>query len=183
MLVWWRMIQWYVFQSKARKERLLCEQLRVRRIETFFPCIRVCSVNPRAQRMKPYFPGYVFGRVDLETTGNSIVDWIPGAIGIVNFGGEPVSISEHLINTLRQHLEKINVSESAVADRYRPGDVVTIHAGPFTGYEAIFNAHLPGRDRVVVLLKMLQGSQIRVELSIEQITVRKSSAYYAVRKF
>jgi transcription antitermination factor NusG len=177
------MIHWYAFQSKTQKEGLLCEQLHLRQIETFFPCIRVRPVNPRARKTKPYFPGYVFGRVDLEKAGKSILDWIPGAIGIVNFGGEPASVSDHLIHILQQHLERINASTSEIAEKFQQGDIVTIQGGPFAGYEAIFNARLPARDRVEVLLKMLQGSQIRVELSIEQITLRKSSSVLAVRKF
>ncbi len=177
------MIQWYAFQSKPQKEQLVCEQLRIRKIETFFPHIRIRPVNPRARRIKAYFPGYVFGYVDLEVMGRSLLDWIPGAIGIVNFGGEPISISANLINTLRQHLEAINASENAEPERFQPGDVVTIHRWPFAGYEAIFNARLPGRDRVEVLLKILQSSPMRVELSIEQISLRKPSSFLTVKKF
>ena len=177
------MIHWYAFQSKTRKEQLLCEQLRVRQIETFFPCIRLKPVNPRARRIKPYFPGYVFGRVDLQTTGRLDLDWLPGAVGIVDFGGEPVSVPDHFINALRQHLEKINVAENGTQQKFHRGDVITIHGGPFNGYEAIFNARLPGRDRVEVLLKMLHGSHLRVELSIEQIALRKSSSLLKIEKF
>jgi transcription elongation factor/antiterminator RfaH len=171
------MIYWYAFQSKTQKERLLCEQLRLRQIETFLPCIRVRPVNPRARKVKPYFPGYVFGQVDLEKIGKSILDWIPGAIGIVNFGGEPVSVSDHLIHALKQHLEAINAATNDLPEKFQQGDRVTIQGGPFAGYEAIFNARLPGRDRVEVLLKMLQGSaQLRLELSVEQITPRQSAS-------
>lgn len=166
------MIQWYAFQSKARKEQMLCEQLRIREIDTFFPYLHVQPVNPRASKVKPYFPGYVFGRIDLEHVGRSILDWIPGGVGIVSFGGEPAPVSDHLINTLHRHLETINAVKSDVSKRFRPGDVVAIHGGPFAGYEAIFDTSLPGRDRVELLLKILQGSQIRIELPIEQIASR-----------
>jgi transcription antitermination factor NusG len=173
------MIQWYAFQSKTQKEGLLCEQLHMRGIETFFPYIRVRPVNPRARKIKPYFPGYMFGHVDLEKAGKSILEWIPGAVGIVNFGGEPVSVSDQLIHILKQHLEKINTSASEWREKFRQGDVVTIQGGPFAGYEAIFNVHLPARDRVQVLLKMLQGSQMRLELSIEQISLRESTSIHS----
>jgi transcriptional antiterminator RfaH len=169
------MIQWYAFQSKTQKEQMLCEQLRIREIDTFFPYLRVQPVNPRAHKVKPYFPGYVFGRIDLEHVGRSILDWIPGGIGIVSFGGEPAPVSDHLINTLHRHLETINAVKNEVAKRFRPGDVVAIHRGPFAGYEAIFDASLPGRDRVELLLKVLQGSEIRVELPIEQISLPSGS--------
>jgi transcription antitermination factor NusG len=163
------MLQWYIFQSKARKEDLLCEQLRIRDIETFFPRLHVQPVNPRSRKIRPYFPGYVFGRVDLDEVGRSLLDWIPGAIGIVNFGGEPAPVPDHLVAALREHLVLVNASSRKASEKYRPGDVVAIRGGPFAGYEAIFDVHLPGRDRVEVLLKLLKGQQIRVELPAKDI--------------
>lgn len=165
------MLQWYIFQSKSRKEDLLCEQLRLREIESFFPVLRVKPVNPRARKVKPYFPGYVFGKLDLSDVGRSLVDWIPGAIGLVSFGGDPASVPDHFINTLREHLDRINAQAQA-ASQYKSGDVVAIREGAFAGYEAIFDVQLPGRDRVEVLLKMLQGYHLRVELPADQITLK-----------
>src|SRR5829696_3115649 len=150
------MLHWYVFQSKPRKERFLCEQLRLRHIETFFPCIRMRPAKPRIPKFQAYFPGYVFGHVDLEAYGRSILEWIPGAIKIVNFGGEPVPVQDYLINTLRQHLESINTIDTKESNNFHHGDVVGIHGGPFDGFEGIFNTRLPGRDRVEVLLRMLE---------------------------
>jgi transcription antitermination factor NusG len=163
------MLHWYAFQSKARKEQLVYEQLRIRQIETFFPKIRVRPINSRLEKIQPYFPGYVFGHLDLDTSNRSLLDWLPGAVGIVNFGGEPVPVPDHLIHVLRQHLETVNASDTEISKKFQRGDVVTIRGGPFAGYSGIFNSRLPGRDRVEVLLKMLQGSYMRVELSIEQI--------------
>ena len=170
------MLTWYIFQSKTRKEDLLCEQLRIRDIEIFFPRLRVQPVNPRARKVKPYFPGYVFGRLDLDQVGRSMADWIPGALGLVSFGGEPAAVPDHLVTTLRQHLEVINAANNPDALRYQPGDIVAIHSGPFSGYEAVFDVHLPGRDRVEVLLKMIQGYQLRVELPLNLISLRIASS-------
>lgn len=169
------MLQWYIFQSKSRKEDLLREQLRLREIETFFPVLRVKPVNPRARKVKPYFPGYVFGKLDLGDVGRSLIDWIPGAIGLVSFGGDPASVPDHFINTLREHLDRINAHAQATS-QYKPGDVVAIREGAFAGYEAIFDVQLPGRDRVEVLLKMLQGYHLRVELPVDQITLKDKSS-------
>lgn len=166
------MMNWYIFQSKTRKEDLLCEQLRIREIETFFPALQVQPVNPRSRKIRPYFPGYVFGRMDPDEVGRSILDWIPGAVGIVNFGGDPAPVPDHLVAALREHLELVNASSRKASAQYQSGDVVAIHGGPFSGYEAIFDVHLPGRDRVEVLLKMIQGYQIRVELPVKLIGLK-----------
>jgi transcriptional antiterminator RfaH len=120
--------------------------------------------------------------VDLEEVGRSILDWIPGAIGIVSLGGEPASVPDHLISALQQHLETIKASNNELPETLRPGEPVVIQGGPFAGYEAIFNARLSGRKRVEVLLKMLQGSQIRVQLSIEQISSSASASSSKVKK-
>jgi len=176
------MMHWYAIQSKSQKEDLVCEQLRLRNIQTFFPRIRVQPVNPRARKIKPYFPGYVFGHVDLDHVGKSFLDWVPGTIGIVNFGGEPTPVSDHLIETLRQHLESVNASASKLSERFQSGDVVAIQTGVFAGYEAIFDTRLPGRDRVEVLLHMLQGHQLRVQLSVEQITLRKAASHFVMAR-
>ncbi|PIU33441.1 transcription/translation regulatory transformer protein RfaH, partial [Candidatus Shapirobacteria bacterium CG07_land_8_20_14_0_80_39_12] len=60
---------WYVLHSKPNKEELLWEQLNIRKVETFYPRIRVQTVNPRARKVKAYFPGYVFVHVDLKEIG------------------------------------------------------------------------------------------------------------------
>lgn len=166
------MLHWYIFQSKSRKEDLLCEQLRLRDIEIFFPALRVKPVNPRSRKIKPYFPGYVFGRIDLTESGQSILQWIPGAVGLVSFGGDPAPVPDELVTTLRHHLDTINESNGKVSEKFRSGDLVAIHGGPFAGYEAIFDIHLPGRDRVEVLLKLLRGYQVRVELPTDLISLK-----------
>ena len=93
----------------------------------------------------------------------------------MSFGGEPVPVPDHLINMLREFLETINATKSKLSERFQLGDFVTIREGPFAGYEAIFNSHLPGRDRVEVLLNLLQGPQIRVQLPVDQIALNDPS--------
>ena len=80
---------WYVLHSKLHKEELLAEQLELRRIETFAPHIRVQVVNPRARKVRAYFPGYLFVHVDLEHMGLSALQYVPGSAGMISFGGEP----------------------------------------------------------------------------------------------
>jgi len=170
------MLNWYVFQSKTRKESFLCEQLHLRHIENFFPCIRMQPAKSNVKKLQPYFPGYVFGRVDLEAIGRSALEWLPGAIRIVNFGGDPVSVQDQLIQVLKQHVDRINRSAVNRSNLFQQGDLVSIKDGPLAGYEGIFNTHLPGRDRAEVLLRMLEGSQLRVELSIEYIAPLKTQS-------
>lgn len=151
------------------KESLLCEQLSLRGIECYYPHIRVQPVNPRSRKVRAYFPGYVFGHMDLEETGPSTLQWIPGAIGIVSFDGTPSSVPGNLIAAIRRHVDEINAAGGEHLAGLKPGETLLIQGGPFDGYEAIFDARLPGSERVRVLLKLLQRRQLRVELPASQI--------------
>jgi transcriptional antiterminator RfaH len=155
---------WYVLHSKPNKEELLWEQLNIRKVETFYPRIRVQTVNPRARKVKAYFPGYVFIHVDLEETALSTLQWMPGATGFVSFDSQPSMVPEALVQAIQKKVETINAAGGEIFDGLKPGDLVEIRSGPFAGYEAIFDARLPGRERVRVLLKLLQGRSAKMEV-------------------
>ena len=165
--------QWYALQSKPMKEFLLFEQLNLRCIESYFPYIRVRPVNPRARKLRAYFPGYVFGRLDLEQTSISTLQWIPGTLGIVSFDGVPSYVPDNLIGAIRRRVDEINAAGGELLRRLKTGDPLTIQDGPFRGFEAIFDAHTSGEERVRVLLKLLNRKQIPLELSVEQIRIKK----------
>ena len=155
---------WYALRSKPHKENMLFGQLKAHGIETYFPVLRVKPVNPRSRKERPYFPGYVFIHVDLAEQGFTSLNLLPGASGLVAFGGEPGAIPDQLIDAIRQHVEKINRAGGERLAGLKKGDRVQIESGPFAGYEAIFDASLVGSERVRVLLQLMQGRAMRVEM-------------------
>jgi len=164
---------WYILQSKPRKEEFLCDQLLAHRFDAFCPHIRVQPVNPRARKVKPYFPGYVFVHTDLKQSNLSTLQWMPGARGFVAFGGEPAYVPENLIGAIRKRVDRINARGGKLPEGIKTGETVTIRDGPFTGYEAIFDTHLSGIARVRVLLKVLQDRQVPLELSLRQVELKR----------
>lgn len=165
--------QWYALHSKPMKEALLWEQLRLQQIECYYPCIRVQPLSAHARRMKPYFPGYIFGHVDLDHINLSTLQWMPGASGIVSFGGIPASVPDNVVAAIRRRVEEINAAGGELFHDLKPGDTVTIQDGPFSGYDAIFDARLSGEERVRVFLKLLNRQQLPLELSSRQIQRKK----------
>ena len=164
---------WYVLRSKPRKEEFLSEQLESRRIDTYCPRIRVQVANPRARKVRPYFPGYVFVHADIQQTGLSAFQYIPGAAGLVAFGGEAAHVPDNLMNAIRLRVDEINAAGGELFDALKSGDTVVIHSGLFAGYEAIFDARLPGSDRVRVLLKLLRSRRLPLDLPAGQIRPKK----------
>jgi transcriptional antiterminator RfaH len=160
---------WYVLHSKPHKEKMLAEQLELRRIETFAPRIRVQVVNPRSHKVRPYFPGYIFVRADLEEMGLSALQFVPGSAGLITFGGAPASVPEGLIHAIRQRVEEINSAGGELFEALKSGETVLVHSGPFAGYEAIFDGRLPATERVKVLLKLLRNRKMLIELPVGYI--------------
>jgi len=166
-------IRWYALHSKPNHENLLWEQLTLREIEAFLPCITVKPVNPRARKIRPIFPGYVFVHFDISQHGESMLQWIPGASGLVKFGNDIGYIPDNLIHGIRRRVEEMQAVVGEPAPTARPGDKVIIRDGPFQGYEAIFDERVSGSDRVRVLLRLFQREAIPLHLSVRQLLVPK----------
>ena len=166
-------VEWYTLHSKSMKEAFLSEQLSLRKVEVYYPCVRVQPVNPRSRKVRPYFPGYLFVHLNLEEANLSMLQWIPGSLGIVAFGGMPSHVPDNLITAIQRRVDEINAFGGEFFDELKSGDIVTIREGPFRGYEAIFDVRLSGDERVRVLLKLLGRQQIPLELPVRQIKCEK----------
>jgi transcription antitermination factor NusG len=164
---------WYVLHSKPHKEEMLAEQLGLRRIEIFAPRIKVQVVNPRARKVRPYFPGYLFIHSDLEQIGMSALKFVPGSAGLILFGGEPAFVPDGLIQAIRQRVDEISSAGGELFDVLKSGETVRVHSGPFAGYEGIFDIRLPGTERVRVLLSLLRNRKVPVELPAGYVRPKK----------
>lgn len=164
------MLNWYVMHTKPHKELFLFEQLYLNQIEAYLPLLKK---NYRFERAgaRPFFPGYLFVRVDITVSGVSLLLWIPGSKGIVCFGGEPASVSDPFIQQLKSKMELVNSDLKSKFRTYHAGDSVTITTGPFEGFEAIFDHYLPEQDRVQLLLKTLGDNNYHLEVPAGQLAV------------
>ncbi len=167
------MTAWYVLRSKPNKEDFLWGQVLAHQIEVFYPSIRVKTVNPRARKMRPYFPGYLFVHADLQDVSHSFWRWLPGASGLVSFDESPALVPDALVEAIRRKCDSINAAGGEQLLGLQPGDPVVIQSGPFSAYEAIFDKCISGNDRVRVLLKVLRDGRIPVELPAGQIKQKK----------
>lgn len=165
--------QWYALRCKPRKEEVVWRQVRTQGFDAFYPRLKVQPVNPRSSKWRPYFPGYMFVRANIEEVGLSTFQWMPHAIGLVTFGEEAAVVPENLIQAIKRRVDEIAAAGGEVFDGLTGGDVVVISDGPFAGYEAIFDTRLPGSERVRVLLQLLNSQRrVPVELNAGQIQRR-----------
>lgn len=157
---------WYALHVKPHKEPSVYQLLCSKGFDAYYPVLKVTPVNPRARKERPFFPGYMFVKVNLVETGADTLRWTEGTYGLVQFGGAPTSVPDSLISELKEQLTKYEASKEPEFSR---GDHVRIVNGLFEGYDAIFDTHISGKDRVQVLLAYLSDQPKKVILDPSEI--------------
>jgi transcriptional antiterminator RfaH len=163
------MEQWYVLHTKARCERQVAIGLHQRGVPVYLPLIWVSPVNPRASRERPFFPGYLFAKVDFQTVGIDILRWSPGVKGLVELSGQPVIVPDTFVTEMQHHLDRVRAIGGMAQDGVRRGEFVKLSGGPFLGYEGLFNARLYGADRAQILLACVQQEFLRQTLRVGRL--------------
>lgn len=156
--------QWYALHVKPHKEPTVYQILHSRGTDVYYPVLKVTPVNPRSRKERPFFPGYMFVKVNLDETGADTLRWTEGTYGLVQFGNEPTSVPEALIEELQEQLSIYAAALAIEKPEFEKGDKVHIVEGLFEGYDAIFDTHLSGNDRVQVLLAYLHQQPKKIVL-------------------
>jgi transcriptional antiterminator RfaH len=165
--------EWYALHVKPHKERIVNRQLLADGVSVFFPKVTVKPKNPRSSKVRAFFPGYLFVKVDLTAMGQNAFQWTPGVHGLVKVGGMPAIVPPKLITELRLRMQTIERQGGLTYSELKSGDRVEVISGPFAGYDAIFDGRLNGSDRVQVLLSFLSNHPHPVKLHVGDIRKTK----------
>ena len=122
-------------------------------METYIPELESPN-RGNGRSKKPFFPCYLFVRVDFEVTGLSQLQWTPGLRRVVAFDDHPVPLADEVISLMRRKLDGVNAS-GQLAHNFRPGETVRITDGPLQGMLAIIEGPSTPAERVQVLLTFL----------------------------
>jgi transcription antitermination factor NusG len=160
---------WYALQSKPHQEDALWQFLKAEEVESYYPRLPMRPLKRRAPKIRPYFPGYLFVRVDVHVTGVSKFNWMPHANGLVSFGDQPSPVPDVLICGIRQTINQLTCFGTQWYDELVHGERVRIHSGPFEGYEGIYDARIAGGERVRLLLELLNGQRVVLETDAARV--------------
>lgn len=162
------MRSWYLIHSKPQQEYLARENLERQGYETYLP---QAQTRRRRHGRGMTGPGPMFPRYLFIHLSDGIDDWTPirstlGVSKLVRFGQVPARVPDDLIHALKAGEDSTGL-QVLPSNSLKKGQKIRIAEGPFEGYEGLFETQ-SGRDRVVILLKILE-TQARLE--IEQFKV------------
>jgi transcriptional antiterminator RfaH len=165
------MEHWYILKTKPNREFVVRAQLGSRDIEAYLPLWKPAYILNSGKKLQPYFPSYLFTRVDLEDVSLSSLVYMPGVNYMLMCDGEPIAVEQVVIDELR---ERIRLLDHSVTDArgklLTHGDRIQVTGGVFEGYEAIFDKRLSAGDRVRILIDFMQK---RTPVSIERNMIEK----------
>jgi transcription elongation factor/antiterminator RfaH len=156
------MKNWYVIQTKPKKEGEAESYLSTKGVEIFNPLMETFALkNGRmSKELKTLFPGYIFGKFDLDQN-YPLVRWGRGVKKILGFGGYPTSISEEVVEIIKERTDTEGIVR--LKQNFKANDVIRIKTGPMKDLLGIFERWVSDNERVRVLLNLI-GYQPAVEM-------------------
>jgi len=173
------MEQWYVLQSKPNAEYQVVNVLQQRGLQTYLPEIETSTVGKECKR-KPFFPCYLFLRVDFEITSLLSVQRTPGLRRVVTFDDYPAALPDVVIDQIWSRLNNFKAG-SYPAHSFQLGDTVRLIDGPFQGLLATFDGPATPAERVDVLLTFL-GQVRRAQIPVTYLEKTELDAEKSVSK-
>lgn len=167
------MKQWYALRSKQKKESSAGALLAKAGIEVYIPEVRVHKQHGKPPVLEPFFPGYLFSRLDPLLGEIRLANYTSGILHVVGFGDQPCPVPDSLILYIKERL--MRGGAGAARENLSPGERVVITSGPLEGVQAIFDCHLSPTGRVRVLIQMLERL-CRTELHVGQLRRAREAA-------
>ena len=161
-------MEWFVIQTKPKKEEEAKSYLTTRGVEIFCPLMENVLVKNGSlnKELKPLFPGYMFGKFDLEKD-YALVRWGKGVKKVLGLGGNyPTPVSEEVVEIIRRRLDSHGIVRKSY--HFEANDRVRVKSGPMKDLLGIFERWVSDSERVRVLLNLI-GYQPAVEMHYSMI--------------
>jgi len=158
--------QWCAVYTKPQREEFAEVNLRLRRIDTFFPKLFLPKPARRKKQIVALFPNYLFVCIDVISIEFASIIWCPGVKRMVTFNGTPAIVEESIIAFLMAQTG----ADGFISARCNVaiGQQVAIDGGPFDGLVGIIQEPPNARGRVKILLDLL-NRPTRVDVPVQFI--------------
>ena len=149
--------RWYVLACKHRKERLVWQRLHDQGYDAFWPWLNAHKNQRGDDVLEPYFPGYIFVRLDLGKDGLSNFQWMPYTGGLVFIGEKPACVPDPIIEAIDTRLNRFNENMDFADNNLESEDIRQDLMLSPECRGTIFDNTLSSPERVNELLRLLGG--------------------------
>jgi transcriptional antiterminator RfaH len=159
-------VHWFCVYTRPQKEAQVAAYCRSNLgLECYLPRLRQHRTIRRKRQLvtSPLFPRYLFCRFDLGQSCRA-VRYAPDALDLVQTGNGPVVVEDSLVDEIRTWAGEGDEIITLKCD-LSVGDTVEVSDGPMRGLSATILHVDDARDRVAVLLSILQGAQLMLSRS------------------
>ena len=146
-----------------RKERVIYHQLRDQGFDVYYPYLVARTSSPNMLKIEPYFPGYIFVRVDADKTALNAFKWLPMVEGLVCVAGLPAFIPDRILHAIHRKLWRVNSQMLGTPDRSTETEQPLTEDVNFAGDGSLFDQNLSGTERVNALFDLLQGLSLATD--------------------
>jgi len=153
---------WYVLYTKPGNEDLVTHQLTGAGLNVLNPKISVRRYLKGiiAERVEPLFPNYIFAEFDIIRYYH-LVKYTRG-VKYILFRDNPVEMPPVVIHEVESRMDARGLIKIDTVN-FEPETRVAIKHGPFKDFYGIFEGTMNKKDRVRVLLEVLNA---RIEIDI-----------------
>ena len=161
---------WFVVNTKPGREENVAMHLKLKGITTYLPKIETCTYNglKKIKKTKSLFPNYLFAECERKNVPQ--VCWTCGVKKVLWENNAPQPIADELVFSLKSLTGDDGLIRPARRGKYRKDDLVLITSGPFKDICALFDHWESDKERVCLLLKLL-NAQIRVTVPAALLAV------------
>ena len=162
------MLRWVAVSTKPHQEKQAELSIGQLGVECFLPQLEEKKIIRRIRKtcIGPLFPGYLFARIDpLEQY--RMIKYTKGVRTVVEFGSSPGFVDDQIIDSIRSQM--VNGCIRLPNEPTQSGQVVRIVRGPLEGMEAIFERHMSGPQRVILLFRAI-SYQARLVIPREMVS-------------
>ncbi len=148
--------KWYALLTRSRFENVVRENLTKKSIEVFLPKIKTRSRRKDRRVMidVPLFPGYLFVKTSLEPENHLQIVKTTGAVRLLGYNGNPVSVTEDNIESLKIITDsELNIIKGSSAGIPK-GTNVMIISGPMAGVKGEFVKY-KNKNRVIIRIETM----------------------------
>lgn len=159
-------VHWFCVYTKPQREAFVAAYCReTLGLEAYLPQVQQHRTIRRKRQLvtSPLFPRYLFCRFDINLSYRA-VRYAPDALDLVHIGARPAMVDDGLVGELRSWAggeSEVITLESDLA----VGDAVEVTDGPMRGLTATILQVDDARDRIALLLSILEGAQLTLSRS------------------